>query len=135
MLHLSKKIEYALIALRHIASQSGGMIVTTKELSEQYSIPYDLLAKVLQKLTRSGIIISFQGVKGGYVLGRNAEKIKLSDVILSIEGKQNVNLIDCKIADPDMCSLYSKCTIKDPLSKIQNIINNVFDEMTISEIV
>lgn len=135
MLHLSKKIEYALIALRHIATQISGNIVTAKEISDKYNIPYDLLAKVLQKLTRERIIASYQGVKGGYVLARRADQIRLSSVIHAIEGGQNVLIVNCEAENPESCNIFSTCTIKYPLSKIQNIINNVFDEMTISEIV
>ena len=68
MVRLSKKVEYGLIAIRHIATKSFGEIVTAKEIADSYKIPYELLAKVLQKLTKSGLIISHQGVHGGYEL-------------------------------------------------------------------
>lgn len=135
MLHLSKKVEYGLIAIRHIASQPISDVITAKEMADKYLIPYELLAKILQKLTREGLIISYQGVRGGYVLGRRSDQIKLSDVIYAIEGRQNVSLINCEKENPESCNIYQTCTIKNPLSKIQNIINGVFDEMTIAEIV
>ncbi len=135
MLHLSKKVEYGLIAIRHIASQPVSEVITAKELSDKYQIPFDMLAKILQKLSKKGLIVSYQGVRGGYVLGRRSDQIKLSDVIYAIEGKQNVSLINCEKENPDSCNIYQTCTIKNPLSKIQNIINGMFDEMTISEIV
>lgn len=135
MLHLSKKVEYGLIALRHIASEVNGCVVTAKEISDKYHISYELLAKVLQKLTREGIIISYQGVKGGYILARKPGQIKLSDVIYAIEGKSNVSLVNCEAGKPEMCNIFSTCTIKDPLTKIQSIIDNVFNDVTISEIV
>lgn len=135
MFHLSKKIEYGLIALRHIASEMNGCIVTAKEISDRYRISYELLSKVLQKLTRAGIIISYQGVKGGYILAKKPDQIKLSDVMYAIEGKANVSLTNCDPEKSEVCSIFSTCTIKDPLSKIQGIINNVFNDVTISEIV
>ncbi len=135
MLNLSKKIEYGLIALRHIASLPNGTVVTAKEISDKYNIPFELLAKVLQKLTHQGIIISYQGVKGGYVLGRKPELIRLSNVIHAIEGKQSVTIVNCEAENPETCNIYSTCTIKDPLSKIQNKINIMFDELSIMEIV
>jgi Rrf2 family protein len=135
MLNLSKRIEYGLIALRHIASLPNGTVVTTKEIADKYHIPFDLLAKILQKLTRERLIISYQGVKGGYLLGRKAEQIKLSNVFQAIEGKLNVALVNCEMENPETCNIFSTCTIKDPLVKIQSKINNLFDEMSISEIV
>jgi Rrf2 family protein len=65
MVRLSKKVEYGLIAIRHIAAKPAGEIVTTKEIADTYKMPYELLAKVLQKLTKSGLIASHQGVRGG----------------------------------------------------------------------
>ncbi len=135
MLQLSKKVEYGLIALRYIASKVNGCVVTTKEISDKFNISYELLAKVLQKLTREGIIISYQGVKGGYILARKPDQIKLSDVISAIEGKSNISLVNCELGKQEMCNIFSTCTIKDPLAKIQNIINNIFNDVTISEIV
>ena len=63
MLKLSKKAEYGLIALRHIASRNN-QISTVKEISDRYAIPNDVLAKVMQKLTRGKIIVSHQGAMG-----------------------------------------------------------------------
>jgi Rrf2 family protein len=135
MLNLSKKIEYGLMALRHMASLPNGTVVTAKEISDKYNIPYELLAKILQKLTHEGLIISYQGVRGGYLLGRKADQIKLSNVFQAIEGKLNVALVNCEAENPEACNIFSTCTIKDPLSKIQHKINTMFDEMSISEIV
>jgi Rrf2 family protein len=135
MLNLSKKIEYGLMALRHMASLPNGTVVTAKEISEKYNIPFELLAKILQKLTHEGLIISYQGVRGGYLLGRTADQIKLSNVFQAIEGKLNVALVNCEAENPETCNIFSTCTIKDPLVKIQHKINTMFDEMSISEIV
>ena len=73
MLRLSKKVEYGLIAIRHIASVNN-QISTVKEISKHYSIPGDVLAKVMQKLTKGKLILSYQGAMGGYSLARRARK-------------------------------------------------------------
>ena len=72
MLKLSKKVDYALIALMHLAQQDEGAS-SAREVATIYGMPQDLLAKVLQKLTRSGLVVSHQGMKGGYSLARPAE--------------------------------------------------------------
>lgn len=123
------------MALRHMASLPNGTVVTAKEISDKYNIPYELLAKILQKLTHEGLIISYQGVRGGYLLGRKADQIKLSNVFQAIEGKLNVALVNCEAENPETCNIFRTCTIKDPLVKIQHKINTMFDEMSISEIV
>jgi Rrf2 family protein len=134
MLKLSKKIEYGLIAIRYIASMPSDRIATAKEIAERYSISYDLLSKVLQKLTKKGIIVSHQGVYGGYSLAKDADQVTLSSVIKAIEG-QLPALTQCIADSPNSCSIYDTCTIKSPLVKIQSSIEHVFDTMKVSEIV
>ncbi len=135
MIQIPKKVEYALIALRHIAVQPNGSVVTAKELAERYGIPYEVLAKVLQKLAKEGLTTSHQGVHGGYTLGRRPSEIHVSEVFHAIEGKPIVTLIQCEAESPENCSIHTTCTIKDPLIKIQGGINQMFEQMTVSEIV
>ncbi len=134
MLKLSKKVEYGLIAIRHIAATEGSRYSTAKEISDRYHVPYELLAKVLQKLARQGLIVSHQGVYGGYSLARSADQISVSTVINAIEG-QLPGITQCIADSPDSCSIYDNCTIKNPLGKIQSNIERVFDTMKVSEIV
>lgn len=133
MLKLSKKVEYGLIAIRHIASMNN-QISTVKEISERYSVPNDVLAKVMQKLTRGKIIISHQGSMGGYSLARRAEEISVMDIIAVIEGTQ-VGIAQCFAEAPQNCSIFENCSIKHPLGKIQHNLEQVFTSMKVSEIV
>ncbi len=134
MLRLSKRVEYGIIAMRHMATKNYRDVTTAKEVSERYEIPYELLAKVLQRLAKKGLIISHQGVHGGYTLVRNAADISLSAIICGIE--ENVPaIIQCVAESPDACSIWDTCTIKDPLARIQNGIDQMFNKMTLREIV
>lgn len=135
MFQLSKKVEYGLIAVRHMAMSSRGSIVTAKEIAEKYHIPFELLAKVMQRLAREKFISSHQGVHGGYTLARNADELKVSDVINAIEGKSAVTIIQCEAESPANCSIHDTCTIKNPLVKLQGTINKVLDDLTIMEMV
>jgi Rrf2 family protein len=134
MVRLSKKVEYGLIAIRHIATKHQGDIVTAKEIAEIYKIPYELLAKVLQKLTKSGLIASHQGVRGGYTLAKSACDIPVSMIINAIEGSQPM-IAQCMSDGPDSCNVFTVCTIKSPLTKVQANIERAFSTMTLSEIV
>ncbi len=135
MFKLSKKVEYALIAIRDMASQQHHQIVTAKEIADRYHIPYELLAKVMQRLVRSGLIMSYQGVNGGYSLVRDPHTVTVSSVIQAIEEKQSVTILQCETEIPENCIIHSTCTIKNPLIKLQGNINKVFDELTVSELV
>ncbi len=135
MFQLSKKVEYGLIAIRHMAAVSPGQIHTAKEIADKYHIPYELLAKVMQKLARKGYISSHQGVHGGYTLARNPSELKVSAIIQAIEGKPSVTIIQCEAGGPEDCIIHTTCTIKDPLVKLQFNINRMFDSLTIMEMV
>jgi Rrf2 family protein len=134
MLQLSKKVEYALIALRHMAMKPIGNVVTTKELANEYDLPYELLAKILQKLARSGVIRSLQGVKGGYTLARKADELKVAAIIRIIEETKPM-VAECYTDGPEGCYLFYNCTIRRPLGKLQRNLNLLFDTMTVQEII
>jgi Rrf2 family protein len=134
MVRLSKKVEYGLIALRHIAAKSGGDLVTAKEVADHYHIPYELLAKVLQKLSKAGLIVSHQGVRGGYTLALSPSQLPVSSIIKALEGAQPM-IAQCMIEGPESCGVFQVCTIKSPLTKVQANIEQAFKTMTLSEIV
>ncbi len=135
MFQLSKKVEYALIAMRHMAITGVGTIITTKEISDRYSISHDLLAKVMQTLARTGFISSYQGVRGGYVFRHDPRTVKVSEIINAIEGRQNLSIIQCESETPENCVIHSTCTIKTPLVKLQSNLNSVLDGMSLMEMV
>lgn len=135
MLQLSKKVEYGLIALRHIASNTSDYFVTTKEIADYYKLSYDLLAKVMQRLAKKGVLISHQGVRGGYTLAKNPSEVTVSDVIQAIEDKQSVYLVQCGADNPDTCVIHDICTIRYPLVKLQGSIKMLLDRVTIREMV
>jgi Rrf2 family protein len=134
MLQLSKKVEYGLIALRHMAMKPAGNVVTTKELSNEYDLPYELLAKILQKLARAGVVRSLQGVKGGYTLAQRPEELKVASIIRIIEESKPM-VAECYTEGPEGCYLFYNCTIRRPLGKLQRNLNVLFDQMTVREII
>ena len=135
MFQLSKKVEYALIALRHMAISATHSIVTAKEISDRYQLPHDLLAKVMQKLAKKGFIASYQGVRGGYILRRNPSDVRVSAIINAIEGKPNLTIIQCEAQQPENCTIHTTCTIRPPLVRLQSTINTVLNDMSIMEMI
>ncbi|MFQ6113398.1 MAG: RrF2 family transcriptional regulator, partial [bacterium] len=85
MLRLTKKAEYGIIALKHMLNKPTGIVTSAKEISETYSIPSEIMAKILQILARKGLIESSQGAKGGYVLAKGGDTISLADIVESLE--------------------------------------------------
>ncbi len=134
MFQLSKRVEYGLIALRHMAMKPRGQVFSAKEISKEYEIPYDLLAKVLQKLARSGIIRSTQGMHGGYMLATDPKALTVASVIRMIEEERPM-IAECYIEGPGSCDIFGSCTIRKPLGKVQRSLNVLFDTMTLEEII
>ena len=119
MLRLSKKADYALMAMRHLALRSDAGAASAREIAEHYDIPVELLAKVLQRLARKGLLRSHQGTRGGYLLSAPATNISVADVIQAIDGP--VAVTACA-AEGDPCEQYDKCSIRDPLWRIKGRI-------------
>ncbi len=134
MLQLSKKVEYGLIALRHMALKQRGQVFTAKEIALEYDLPYELLAKILQKLTRANIVVSTQGVRGGYALAQRPEEIQVSHVIRTIEEEKPM-IAECYAEGTDTCSIFDACTIRKPLGKVQRNLDSLLQNMTIQEII
>jgi Rrf2 family protein len=131
MLRLSKKSDYALIAMKHLAIRpDGGGSASAREISEAYDIPLELLAKVLQRLVRARLLASEQGTRGGYRLGRNASLISVADVIQAVDGP--VTVTACSTDDHN-CDQYTKCSIRDPLWKIKNRIVEALSTVSVAE--
>jgi Rrf2 family protein len=130
MLRLSKKADYALMAMKHLAKKPGAPSTSAREIAEQYDIPIELMAKVLQRLVRTGLLVSTQGTRGGYTLSRPSSSISVADVIQAIDGPFTVTA--CSSENND-CEQYSKCSIRDPLWRIRERIALALGTVTIAE--
>ena len=130
MLRLSKKADYALIAMKHLAQKAGAPSTSAREIAEQYDIPIELLAKVLQRLVRTGLLASTQGTRGGYTLSRAPKLISVADVIQAIDGPFTVTACS---SDNNDCEQYSKCSVRDPLWQIRERIVAALGTVTLSE--
>jgi Rrf2 family protein len=130
MLRLSKKADYALMAMRHLALKSGAPSTSARDIAEQYDIPIELMAKVLQRLVRTGLLVSTQGTRGGYTLSRPSSAISVADVIEAIDGPFTVTACSTEKND---CEQYGKCSIRDPLWQIRERIVEALGTVTIAE--
>jgi len=132
MLKFSKKVEYALISLFEMSDKSQEEPLTTREIAKQYHIPQELLGKVLQTLSKKGLLLSVQGVKGGYILGNPLKNIKVLEVVEAIDGP--ISLIACNTGNFCDCSQLVKCNIKTPMEMIQSELVDFFNEISLQEL-
>ncbi|MGH9659851.1 MAG: RrF2 family transcriptional regulator [Bryobacteraceae bacterium] len=130
MLKLTKKADYGLIALRHLAVSSPRRSASAKEIADCYGIPLPLLSKVLQKLAKVGLLQSLPGTNGGYRLAREPRQISALDVIHTIDGP--IILTTCFTAH-GRCDQSETCTVRRPLRRVHEGIVNLLSTMTISD--
>ena len=130
MLRLSKKADYALIAMKHLAIRPDAASASAREIAEQYNIPVELMAKVLQRLARRGLVTSHQGTRGGYRLARPTSQISVADIIQAIDGP--LTMTACS-TDEDQCEQYGKCSVRDPLWRIKDRILSTLATCSLEE--
>ena len=133
MLRLSKKADYALMAMKHLAikSDSGPSSTSAREIAEQYDIPIELMAKVLQRLARSGLLASHQGTRGGYTLSKPPASISVADIIQAIDGPLTVTACS---TDDEQCEQFNRCNVRDPLWRIKDRIIAALETVSLGEI-
>ena len=129
MMKLTKKADYGLIALKHLAMNPGRGSASAKDIADCYGIPQPLLAKILQKLARHGFLVSQHGTHGGYVLARDPASITALEVIRLIDGP--VLLTSCVSGE---CYHTEKCNVREPLRRVHDRIMKLLDSITISEL-
>jgi len=131
MLKLTRRADYGLIALTHLAVHRSEGSASAKEIAEHYRIPLPLLSKVLQQLGRGGLVAAEQGTRGGYRLARDPRSISALEVIRAIDGP--VTLTSC-IAAVDDCDHTARCSVREPLRKVHEGILGLLADIKISDI-
>ena len=129
MMKLTRKLEYALIALRHMYMK-GDTLSSSKEISQMYMIPGELLAKTLQQMARLKYIEAVQGPHGGYKLHQSLNDLNFTKFIEQMEGP--LGIVDCSI-NLD-CNQLNNCNIRMPMNKINENIRSIFNNIRVADI-
>jgi FeS assembly SUF system regulator len=131
MFKLSKKADYGLIAVKHLAMhRSENHACSANEIAEEYGISTTLMAKVLQKLARRHLVAAKHGSTGGYQLAKNPEQISALDVITAIDGPV---LITSCVTSHGNCDASARCSVREPLRKVNESVMQVLNTVTISQ--
>jgi Rrf2 family protein len=131
MLRFTKRADYGLMAIHYIATHDELGAVSAKRIADEFHIPAELLAKILQRLAKKQLIVSHNGPKGGYELARRPSEISVGDVVRALEGP--INIVSCLEAASD-CPQMAHCSLRRPVQKIQAAITQVLDTMSLSEL-
>ncbi len=128
MLRLTRRCEYGIMAMKYIAARNsidnGKRTCSARSIADYFNIPSEIMAKILQKLVKKGLIVSQKGKNGGYHLSRNPQEISVGDIILALESCMDI--VDCSTEKGLNCDQFGVCEIENPMKKIQKDLNNYF---------
>lgn len=131
MLRLTKKADYGLMALKYLAEHPDQVSLSARDIAVAYHIPPQLLAKILQRLAKVGILRSHAGMSGGYSLLKPPQEISAFEVIRAIDGP--LFITSCGTSDTG-CDLTDSCTIREPLARVNDSISELLRNITISDL-
>jgi Rrf2 family protein len=131
MFKLSKKADYGLIAMKHLANHREQHACSANEIAEEYGVSSTLMAKVLQKLARQSLVAAKHGSTGGYQLAKHPEQISALEVITAIDGP--VFITSC-VTNHGACDATDRCSIKEPLRRVNESIMEVLNTVTIAHL-
>ncbi len=130
---LNRKIEYSLMALKHMVQKHPGELTTAKEVSETLRTPFDATARVMQLMASRGLLKSEQGAFGGYQITKDLAKVTMHELIEIIDGP--LALVKClhkEQAEP--CEIQPTCNIFSPVSILNQKLNNFYQSLNLKDL-
>ena len=128
---LSRKTDYALLILQYLHERPHGGCA--REIAARFQISRAFVANILKELCHKGFVSSHRGVKGGYVLYRPAEEVRLVELIESLEDPFRFAECNQPLED-DGCHLMHICPVKGPIAEIHQRIRDMLSRLTLADI-
>ena len=131
VMQISRRVDYGLRAVIYLSGQKPNACCSIAEISRHQGVPRKFLEKIVQDLTRKGLIKSKKGSCGGYALARAPEAITFYEVIEAIEGPIAVNTcMDGHLS----CDQLPRCTMIGVWSEVQRKVTEIFTQTTIADL-
>ncbi len=138
MNRIHRKVEYALIALKHMRAKAPGERTTVKEMATLYGCPHDVLARVLQTLANRSILQSEQGVHGGYVIAKDLARVSFHDLLEMILGPLGVARClheDESAGGEGACEMRGSCNIVSPIQLLNRKMTEFYKSLSVAELI
>ena len=132
MFKVNKKLEYALMALKHMKEKESDELTSVKELCEEYRMPFDVMSKVMQKMVAGKLLSSEQGARGGYKVISDLSGVTILDLyetVMDADGK-----INCLNESGSGCALSCSCNIKSPMNNLNNRLRAFYKSINIDSL-
>ncbi len=138
MLALTRKTDYALVALAFLAKRRDDFnpSASAREIAQAYGLPLAVTVSVLKTLTRAGIVSSTRGAQGGYELVADPQAVTLTHVLTAMEGP--MQFAPCAQDEPGtgkQCPIECDCPIRDPIRRLHSKLQRFFDDVTVADLI
>jgi Rrf2 family protein len=134
MILISRKVDYAILALVHLMRSKDGF--SAREVAEQYNLSRPFLANILKELCHHGFIESHRGIHGGYKLVREPSQVTMDEVITALDGP--FQLMSCARSEGteggQACGLVDVCPVKGPLRVVHERMAAVLKSTTLEDL-
>ena len=131
---LSSKGRYAVMALADIARFNSMNPVSLRDISLRQSISLDYLEQIFLKLKKNNIVKSIRGTNGGYILSKNPNDIKLTNIFHAVDEK--VKTVQCKKDSRKGCNgKATKCITHNLWDELEIHINTFFENKSLEDLV
>ncbi|HUL45190.1 MAG TPA: Rrf2 family transcriptional regulator [Bacteroidota bacterium] len=127
----SRSCEYAIQSVLYLARKGGNRTVLLREISDSLGIPHHFLSKVLQLLSRHGIVVSQKGANGGFALAQPLNTIMLADIVEAVDG--DALMTECVLGFPE-CDSEHPCPAHHTWKEAKAIISTMLHEKTLGEL-
>ncbi|MGB2768650.1 MAG: Rrf2 family transcriptional regulator [Candidatus Zixiibacteriota bacterium] len=128
---LTRAGDYGIFGVLYLAKQPKGKIVSLSEVSKSEDIPEKFLAKIFQSLTRTGLIVSHRGARGGFCLARPANQITVKELMEAIQGP--ICFSKC-LSDLQDCGKQDVCKVRKVLKKAQQHTVKLLSQKTLADL-
>ncbi len=126
---LTKNSDYATRALLYLGAREGEY-VSAKRISAEQKIPYQFLRRILQELSRHGLVSTKEGAQGGVAINRDPDSIVMREIIEIFQGR--VELSECMFRK-QICSNRANCVLRHEILRIEQMVNQEFGRITIGK--
>ena len=131
---LTSKGRYAVMALVDLARFDNINPVSLRDISLRQGISLDYLEQIFSKLKRNNIVKSIRGTQGGYILNKNPNDIKLTNIFYAVD--ENIKTVQCKKESKKGCNgKATKCITHDLWDELENHINNFFENKSLEDLI
>jgi len=132
VIKLNRTTEYSLLSLSYIRAKENAQPASAREISEHFHLPFEILAKTLQRLKEQNIIASTFGTRGGYVLARDLKLLDLASFLKMVEGPLAV--VSCCASEETACEFSSGCSIQNPMQALNARIADFLSRISVEEL-